>query len=59
MKNGFDNVLINEKQKIGSFFNAHSNLTKIIDVKSTKKDIEMITSNIMTEQLRLLFLIIN
>lgn len=48
MQNGFDNVMMNEKQKIGSYFNAHPNLMKNVNTKLTKKDVQIIISNIMT-----------
>jgi len=48
MQNGFDNVLMNEKQKIGSFFSAHPNLMKNVNTKLTKKDVQLIISNIVT-----------
>jgi len=48
MQNGFDNLLMNEKQKIGSFFSSHPNLMKNVNTKLTKKDVQIIISNIMT-----------
>lgn len=48
MQTGFDNVLMNEKQKIASFFSSHPNLMKNVNAKLTKKDVQLIISNIMT-----------
>jgi len=50
LTSGIDNAIINEKQKIGEFFKSNPNIMKNVNMKITKKDIQMLTSQIMVNE---------
>ena len=50
LKHSIDNTIINEKQKVGSYFVKNPNFMKNVNIKMTKKDIQMLTSQIMVNE---------
>ena len=50
LTSGIDNAIINEKQKIGEFFKSNPNIMKNVNMKITKKDIQMQISRIMINE---------